>query len=59
MALTERLQISLAPRFLNEDVAQMVERSLCMRDLLRSMPRFSDFSEEPGNEKRQYGKLFW
>ena len=58
MALTERLQISLAPPFLNGDVAQMVERSLCMRDLLRSMHHFSNFSEEPGNQKREYGQLF-
>ena len=54
----ERLQMSLAPRFLNEDVAQMAKRSLCMRELRRSMPHFSNFTEEPGNRKRKYGGLF-
>ena len=38
IALTkERLQMSLATRFLTRDVAQMVERSLCMREVRGSM----------------------
>ena len=58
-ALTEdRFDMSLAPRFFNGEVAQMVERSLCMREVRGSMPRMSNFSEEPGNRKRKYGKLF-
>ena len=58
-ALTEeRLQKSLAARFLNGDVAKMVERSLSMREVRGSMPRISNFSEEHGNRKRNYGKLF-
>ena len=41
-ALTEeRLRMSLAARFLNGDVAQMVERSLSMREVRGSMPRIS------------------
>ena len=44
--------MSLAPRFLNEDVPHMVERSLCMRDVRRTMPRFSNFSEESGKNKK-------
>ena len=53
-ALTEeRLQMAWAPRFLNGDVAQMVDRSLCMQEVRGSMPRFSKFSEVPGNEKNQ------
>ena len=39
IALTkERLQMSLAARFLTRDVAQMVESSLCMREVRGSMP---------------------
>ena len=58
-ALTEqRPQMSLAARFLNGDVAQMVERSLSMREVRGSMPRISNFSEEPGNQKTKCGKLF-
>ena len=41
----------LAPRFLNGDVAQMVERSLSMREVRGSIPRDSNFSKETGNQK--------
>ena len=41
--------MALAPRFLNEDVAQMVERSLSMQEVGGSMPLNSNFSEEPKN----------
>ena len=58
-AITEgRLQMSLTPCCLNEDVAQMVGRSLCMREVRRLMSRLSNFSEEPGNQKRKYGEQF-
>ena len=58
-ALTEeRLQMSLAPCSLNGDAAQMVERSLRIREVRGSMPRISTSSEEPGNWKGKYGKLF-
>ena len=43
--------MALAPRFFNGDVAEMVERSLSMREVRRSLPRISNFSEEPGNRK--------
>ena len=37
----------------------MLESSLSMREVRGwSMPRISNFSEEPGNQKRKYGKLF-
>ena len=59
IALTEeRLEMAWAPLFLNGDVAQIVERSLSIRELRGSMPRISNFSEEPGNQKTKYGKLF-
>ena len=45
--------MSLAPRFLNGDVAQMVERTLSLQEVRGSMPRISNFSEEPGNQKNQ------
>ena len=45
--------MSLAPRFITGDVAQMVERSLCMWAVRRSMPRISNFSEEPGKQKKE------
>ena len=54
----EKFDKAKAPRFLNGDVAQMVERSLSMREVRGSMPRISNFSEEPGNQKTKYGKLF-
>ena len=58
-ALTEeRFDMALAPRFFNGDVAQMVERSLCMQEVRGSMPRISNFSEVPGNQKIKHGKLF-
>ena len=47
----------MAPRFLNRDVAQTVERSLSMREVRGPMPRISNFSEEPGNQKKNYMKL--
>ena len=59
IALTEdRFDMALAPRFFNGDVAHKVERSLCMREVRGSMPRISNFAEEPGNRNRKYGKLF-
>ena len=36
----------------------MLESSLSMREVRGSMPRISNFSEEPGNQKRKYGKMF-
>ena len=54
----ERLQMVLGPRFLNGNEAQMVERSLNMREVRGSMPRISNFSEDPGNQKTKNGKLF-
>ena len=54
IALTEeRLEMSLAPRFLNGDVAQKVDRTLSLQEVRRPMPRISNFSEEPGNQKNQ------
>ena len=44
--------MALAPRFLNGDVAEMVERSLSMREVRRPMPRISKISEQPGNQKK-------
>ena len=59
IALTEdRFDMALAPRFFNADVAQMVEHSLCMRDIRGSMLRISNFSEEPGNKKGNTGSCF-
>ena len=54
IALTEeRLDMALAPGLFNGNVAQMVERSLSMREVRGPMPRISNFSEEPGNQKKQ------
>ena len=54
IALTEeRLEMSLAPRFLNGDVAQKVDRTLSLQEVRGPMPRISNFSEEPGNQKNQ------
>ena len=50
--------MSLAPRFLNGDVPQMVERSISIRGVRGLMHSKSNFSEEPGNQKKKYGKLF-
>ena len=59
VALTKvRLHMSLAARFLTTDVAQMVEPTPCKREVQGSMPRISNFSEEPGKQKKKYGKLF-
>ena len=60
IALTEeRLQMSLAARFLTRDVAQIVELSLCMREVRGSMPPASPiFQRSPEIKKRKYGKLF-
>ena len=35
--------MALAPRFFNGDVAQMVEHSLCMREVRGSLPRNLQF----------------
>ena len=52
IALTEeRFDMALAPRFLNGDVAQMVERSFGLQEVRESMRRISNFSKEPGNQK--------
>ena len=52
IALTEeKFDMALAPRFLNGDVAQMVERSLSFQEVRESMRRISNFSEEPGKQK--------
>ena len=56
--IEDRLDMALAPRFFNGGVAQMVDTSLCMREVRGSMPRISNFAEEPGNRDRKYGKLF-
>ena len=45
------------PSFLNGDVAQMVERSLSMREVRRWMPCISNLSEQPRNQKRNIRKL--
>ena len=59
IALTkEKLHMSLAPRLITGDAAEKVESSLCMWAVRESMPRISNFSEEPGNQKKKYGKLF-
>ena len=53
IALTEeRLEMALVPRFLNGDVAQMVERSLRMPAVRGSMLRTSNFTEEPLNHEK-------
>ena len=49
----ESLEVALAPHFLNGDVAQMVERSLSMREVRGSMPRISNFSEEPWKRNKE------
>ena len=41
--------LALAPRFFNGDAAQMVERTLSLQEVRGSMPRISNFSEEPRN----------
>ena len=51
----ERFDMAWGPRFLNGDVVQMVERSLSMREVRRSMPRISNFSEQPGTQKKTTG----
>ena len=52
IALTKvRLHISLAARFLTRDVAQIVEPRFSS-EVEGSMPRISDFSEEPGKQKK-------
>ena len=44
--------------FLNEDIAQKVERSFRFREERGRMPRISNFSAKTGNQKTNYGKLF-
>ena len=52
IALTkERLHMSLDARFLTRDVAQMVEPHFAS-EVQGSMPRISNFSEEPGKQKK-------
>ena len=50
--------LALAPRFFNGDEAQMVERTLSLQEVRGSMPRISNFSEEPGKKKNNYSKPF-
>ena len=49
--------MALAPRVFNGDVAQMIERTLTLQEVRGSIPRISNFSEEPGNQKEKYRKL--
>ena len=50
--------MALALRLFNVDVAQMVERTLSLQEVGGSMPRISNFSEEPGNRKKTTGSYF-
>ena len=50
--------MALAPRFFNGDVAQMVEHSLCMRDVRGSMPPSPIFQRSPEIEKGNTGSCF-
>ena len=43
--------MALAPRFLNGDVARMVESPLSLQEVRGSMPHISNFPEEPGNQQ--------
>ena len=45
----ERFDMALAPRFFNGGAAQIVERSLRLQEVRGSMPRISNYSEEPIN----------
>ena len=54
IALTEeRLEMALAPHFLNGDVAQMVERSLSMREVRRSIPPHLQFFRGAPQSKKE------
>ena len=54
----ERLKMSLAQRFLNWDIAQMIERPFRMKKEDGSKPGISSFPEKPWNRKTNYGKQF-
>ena len=56
---SDRFDMALAPRFSNGDVAQMVERTLTLQEVRGSMPRISNFSEEPGNQKKEQRETFF
>ena len=49
----DRFDKAVAPRFLNGKEAQMVVRSLSMREVRGSMPLISSFSEEPGKQRNE------
>ena len=51
----DRFDMALAPRVFNGDVAQMIERTLTLQEVRGSIPRISNFSEEPGNQKENTG----
>ena len=53
----DKFDMALAPRVFNGDVAQMIERTLTLQEVRGSIPRISNFSEEPGNQKEKYRKL--
>ena len=53
----DRFDMALASRVFNGDVAQMIERTLTLQEVRGSIPRISNFSEEPGNQKEKYRKL--
>ena len=48
----ERFDMALAPRFFNGEAAQIVKRSLSLQEVRGLMPRISNFSDEPGNQKK-------
>ena len=48
----ERFDMALAPRFFNGDAAQIVKHSLSLQEVRGSMPIISNFSDEPGNQKK-------
>ena len=56
---SDRFDMALAPRFSNGDVAQMVEHTLTLQEVHGSMPRISNFSEEPGNQKKEQRETFF
>ena len=56
---SDTFDMALAPRFSNGDVAQMVEHTLTLQEVHGSMPRISNFSEEPGNQKKEQRETFF
>ena len=46
-----KVRDGMSSHFLNGDIAEMVESSLSMREVRGSMPRISNFSEEPEIKK--------